>query len=43
MGRSFSAHPARLVGALLAFAALSAIVWYLAFRVLITWADLRPA
>jgi hypothetical protein len=30
IGRSFSAHPARLAGALLTFAALSAIVWYLA-------------
>ena len=30
IGRSFSAHPVWLVGALLTFAALSAIVWYLA-------------
>ena len=30
VGRSFSAHPAWIVGALLAFAALSATVWYLA-------------
>ena len=30
IGRSFSAHPAWLVGALLTFAALSAVVWYLA-------------
>ena len=30
VGRSFSAHPARLAGAFLTFAALSAIVWYLA-------------
>jgi hypothetical protein len=30
IGRSFSAHPAWLVGALLALVALSAIVWYLA-------------
>jgi hypothetical protein len=29
VGRSFSAHPAWLAGAVLAFAALSAIVWYL--------------
>ena len=29
VGRSFSAHPAWLAGALLTFAALSAIVWYL--------------
>lgn len=30
IGRSFSAHPASLAGALLAFAALSVIAWYLA-------------
>ena len=30
IGRSFSAHPAWLAGALFAFAALSAIAWYLA-------------
>ena len=30
MWRSFSAHPARLAGALLTFAAVSAVVWYLA-------------
>ncbi len=30
IGRSFSAHPARLAGALLTFAAVSAVVWYLA-------------
>jgi hypothetical protein len=30
IGRSFFAHPARLVGALVSLAALSAIVWYLA-------------
>jgi hypothetical protein len=30
IGRSFSAHPAWLVGALLTLAALSAVVWYLA-------------
>jgi electron transfer DM13 len=30
IGRSFSAHPARLAGAFLTFAALSVIVWYLA-------------
>ena len=30
IGRSFSAHPTRLAGALLTFAALSAIAWYLA-------------
>jgi hypothetical protein len=30
VGRSFSAHPVRLAGVLLTFAALSAIVWYLA-------------
>src|SRR5207247_3966312 len=29
-GRSLSAHPARLAGALLAIAALSVIAWYLA-------------
>lgn len=30
LGRSFSAHPARVAGALLTVAVLSAIVWYLA-------------
>ena len=30
IGRSFSAHPARLAGALLTLAALSATIWYLA-------------
>ena len=30
VGRSFSAHPAWLAGAVLAFAALSAMAWYLA-------------
>jgi len=30
IGRSFSAHPARVAGALLTFAAVAAIVWYLA-------------
>ncbi len=29
IGRSFSAHPARLAGALLTFAAVSVIAWYL--------------
>jgi electron transfer DM13 len=35
IGRSFSAHPARLAGGLLAFVVLSAIVWYLASPLLV--------